>query len=220
MLQRDHIMRQIQRFTEVMAQVLLRKQNRQYDEAHAEIQRAGELFLGFDPRAAMRYDYPGLVASLYTGTALDAERGALAAELFRQQGDLFALEDLPDNAAQSHHLALRLYLEVYTRDAYFRSPDTIARIDALLAVVDWHDADPDALDLLAAFYEQTGRFAQAEDVLFALADHAPTDARYAEGSAFFQRLRGKPHDVLATGGLPFHEVGEGLRAFKRKYEVL
>lgn len=209
-------MRQIQQATEALARVLLRKRNQEYDEALAEIQTSGQLFVGLDLGDPRRLTFDELMTPLRAGGDPDAERAGIVAELMRQQGELYALKGFSERAAQSNLLALALYLHVYLQGSRHRSPDTLGRIEALLAEVDWRDATPEAQRLLFRYFADVGQYGQAEDVLFVLADEAPDDTLYEEGVAFFRRLWKKPPQALEAGGLPFHEVGEGLRAFGRK----
>lgn len=216
MFQRDHFMRQIQQLTQALAQILVKKRNEEYDEALADIQAAGQLFLGIDLGAAQTITYEEFIKRLYEADLLDAERGAIAAELLRQQGELFGLHGDDERAVSSNHLALQLYLQVYHQGGHHQSPDTAGRIEALVAEVDWHDALQDTQKLLFRYYDHQGYFDKAEDVLFVLAEDLPEGGFYEAGVAFFQRLWQKTPRELEAGGLPFHEVGQGLRAFKRK----
>jgi hypothetical protein len=216
LFERDHIVRQIQQATAALARVLLRKRNGEYDEALAEIRESGQVFTGLDLHDPQHLTFDELMAPLQAGGEPDAERAGIVAELLRQQGELYALKGLPERAARSNHLALALFLDVYQRGSRHRSPDTLGRIDALLGEIDWRDATPGAQRRLFRYLADTGRFGQAEDVLFVLADEEPNQALYEEGVAFFRRLWEKPRPALEAGGLPFHEVGEGLRAFNRK----
>ena len=217
MFQRDYIVRQLQQLTQVLARVLFRKENHQFEEALAEIQEAGQLHLQLNLDNLRVITYDDLVAALHLGDHFDTDTASYLAELLRQQGELhLLLHHAPEDAHLSFEHALHLYLDVFFEDARFRSPDFLARIDALL-----HQTETDAFSLdtqrrLFLFYETTGRFDKAEDTLFSMAEHPNADC-LAEGLAFFERLRKLPLAKLRRGGLPYKEVEEGRLAFRQLF---
>src|SRR5579875_4146136 len=68
---------------------------------------------------------------------------------------------------------------------------------------------------LLQYYENTGKFAKAEDVLFdTLNTHTPDKVVVQHGIAFYTRLRKKSDATLSGGNLSRVEVEEGLAKLK------
>ena len=212
MFQRDHIVRQLRQFSQVLAEVMFRKRNQEYDAALAEIQRAGEQFFGLDSGRFRALTSDDFLAALGGEASFNAEAAAFLAELLRLQGELLGLRG--EAPGPSFEQALLLYLDAFDHDPVFRSPDTLARIDAVLEQAGPLSAP--ALSRLFPYFEAVGRYDRAEDTLFRLAERGDVDC-YDDGLAFFERLRRLSFTKLRRGGLPLKEVEEGLRAFRRQF---
>ncbi len=217
MFQKDYIMRLVQQLSQALTRILFQKDSKQYQQALEEIQKSGQLFLGLDLNAIGAFSYEDLHDALRIRNAQDAEHVSLVAELLRHQGDCFAFEGQPEAAHQSYALALTLYLDLGTAaNPGPQLADLPARIDLLL-----YSLDPLALDAavrlkLFRYFDAAGRYAEAEDLLFHLADEQPSPALYDEGLAFFDRLLHTSYRHLKAGNLPYEEVKEGLAAFREK----
>lgn len=220
MIREDYIMRQMQQFMRIMAQVIFRKQNEEYKEALAEIQHSGQLFLGLDLNAVHTLTFDALQEALRVKNGQDARHVSLLAELLYHQGDCFAHEQAPDAAHRSYALALDLYLDLFTSGAGVQLPDLSPRIDALLDHFDLLVLAPETQRMVFRYFDAVGRYADAEDVLFHLADLHPSAELYHDGVAFFERLLRTSYKYLRAGNLPYEEVKEGLAAFRRTFEAL
>jgi len=217
MFQRDYIQRQIQQLTEALAQVLFHRRNQDYSEALAEIRESGLRHLGLDLDDLQGVTYSDLVEALRPGDDLDAEAAAFVAELLRQQADLMLLENADEAAAAQRYLhALALTLDVFFDAPGFQSPDTLARINTLLRATNAATLPRPLQFRLLHFFETTGQFDKAEDVLFVLAEQ-PDPACYAAGLALYDRLRLVSMPRLSRGRLPFQEIAEGRRAFEQLF---
>ena len=219
MFREDYIMRMIRQLSQALTRVLFQKDSKQYQDALEEIQHTGKLFLGLDFRAIHTITYEDLQEALRAKNAQDAEHVSLIAELLRHQGDCFAFERHPEAARQSYILALDLYLDLFTARPTAQLADLTARIDLLLDHLDPLALDADMQRALFHFFDAEGRYAEAEDLLFHLADEHPTPELYAEGVAFFERLLGKSYRYLKAGNLPYEEVKEGWAAFREKMDA-
>lgn len=209
-------MRQIQQLTQALMQILFRKENKQYAEALEDIQRSGELFLGLDLHAVEALSYEQLQEALRVNNAREAQYTSLVAELLHHQGDCFLFEGLPEAARRSYSLALDLYLDLFVSPKGPRLADLPERIDQLLETLNPLTLDPATQWMLFRYFDAMGRYADAENILFYLADEHPTDELFTEGLAFFERLLRKSHRYLTAGNLPYAEVKDGLAAFRQK----
>ena len=216
MFQKDYVMRLVQQLSQALTQILFRKDSKQYQEALEDIQQAGQLFLGLDLNAVQAFSYEDLQAALHVKNAQDAEHVSLVAELLRHQGDCFVLEGEPESARRSYAFALTLYLDLGTGGTGPQLADLSDRIDFLVDQLDPLTLAPDVQVKLFRYLAAAGRYADAEDLLFHLADEHPTPALYTEGLAFFERLLRTSCRHLKAGNLPYEEVKEGLAAFREK----
>ncbi len=219
MFREDYIMRLVRQLSQALTQILFQKDNKQYQDALEEIQRTGKLFFGLDLSAIHTITYEDLQEALRAKNAQDVEHVSLVAELLRHQGECFDFERHPEAARQSYTLALDLYLDLFASLQNTQLADLTARIDLLLEHLDPLTLDAETQRALFRYFDAVGRYGDAEDVLFHLADEQPTPELYAEGMAFFERLLGKSYRYLKAGNLPYEEVKEGLAAFRQKMEA-
>jgi hypothetical protein len=94
--------------------------------------------------------------------------------------------------------------------------EAAATIDAVLAALDDVALPPDVKSKLVVFYEHAGRYSQAEDCLFELAESG-TDAIRELGESFYERLADKADEDLQKGNLSRKELEEGLAEFRAKF---
>jgi hypothetical protein len=218
MIREDYLMRHLRQFTEILAQVLLRKKNGAYEQALEDIQLSGQNLLAIDLHAIEAITYKGLQDALRVHKITDAPSTALVAELLLHQGDCFAETGRSEAAAQSRTLALHLYLDLYTSGKWENAADHLPTIDALLDhFPDPFVLDPDTQHLLFRYLDATGRYARAEDVLFHLAATHPSRKLYNDGYDFFQRLLRTPYRRLMAGNLPYEEVKQGFETFRERF---
>ena len=219
MFREDFIMRQIRQLSQALTKLLFLKDSKQYQDALDEIQHTGKLFFGLDLNAIHTITHEELQEALRAKNAQDVEHVSLLAELLRHQGECFDYELHPEAARQSYTLALDLYLDLFASGQNTQFADLTARIDLLLEHLDPLTLDAETQGGVFRFFDTVGRYGDAEDLLFHLADHHPTPALFAEGVAFFERLLGKSYRYLKAGNLPYEEVKEGLAAFRQKVEA-
>ena len=215
----DYIMRQIRQLSQALTKLLFLKDSKQYQDALDEIQHTGKLFFGLDLNAIHTITYEELQEALRAKNAQDVEHVSLLAELLRHQGECFDYELHPEAARQSYTLALDLYLDLFASGQNTQFADLTARIALLLEHLDPLTLDAETQGAVFRFFDAVGRYSDAEDLLFHLADEHPTPALFAEGMAFFERLLGKSYRYLKAGNLPYEEVKEGLAAFRQKVEA-
>jgi hypothetical protein len=104
-----------------------------------------------------------------------------------------------------------IYLEVLLTDGDTILKDNIPEIDSLLAKFTDYDLSYPIKFRLYLYYEKTGKYAKAEDVLYELLeDEEAGPGIVKEGIDFYQRLLAKSDPELTAGQLPRDEVEEGL----------
>ena len=216
MIHQDYLVRQVMQFTQALAQVIFYRHKKQYDEALAEVQSIGQLFLGLDLGEGCTVTYSDVMAALEEKKITSEQGTSHAAELIRQKGEIHTLRNETESAGHNLRLSLHLYLDLFNKENVTHAPDYIQRIDLLLSQVDEYTLPTDILRLLFRFYDAVGRFDKAEDILFMLADK-PDEKTYSQGIAYYDRLRKKTNAKLMKGGLSREEVVEGIEAFKKRF---
>ena len=215
MIRRDYIMRIVQEMAQVLARVIALKSRQEYDQAMREIGAALRQLQdapsdtlaepSLDDWIALCHQHGPAVGGLMTAVA----------QLLAEQGEILSRQKQEKTAHRANTLALGLTLDTLLSGETFVSAELLDRIDRLTDL-SWNSlTDGGVWRRLLEYYEARGRYAQAEDALFAW--HATGDpASQPAGLAFFARLSALPDDELIHGNLPREEVEEGRRAFVLK----
>jgi hypothetical protein len=212
MIRRDYILRIVAELAQVLARVISLKSRQEYEQALREI------------NAALRELRDGNADDLHELSLTDwiplcrkheqAASGLMiaVADLLKEQGDVQVAQGKPDGSARSRALALGLFLEALLNGETFVTVELLGKVEDLFAHVRETLSEPEVWRRLAAYFEARGRFAQAEDALFAwLAAGDPAAVR--DGLAFYDRLAGLNDEALERGDLPRAELEQGRREF-------
>jgi len=201
---------------------------RQKIGAHQEVEAGTMLdqafldLVGLGPLEVSRLSETELLALLTKDdpTQVLREKSLLLVALLEEAARLQAAQG---HEAESHACrikALDLLLTVQLQDIDFELPAFVPRIGAM------HDEMAEvALPLrtlagLWRFYERTGAYARAENVLFALLEAEPENAALrSEGRAFYERLLRESDTWLEKGDLPRKEVEAGLAELLKRSSV-
>ncbi len=208
MINRDYILRMIEQLSRVLSRALLMKDAKEYIEAVNEVKKAGKLFLGLNPDAMDKLSDKDLLRLWRVGNDLDAEKCALAAQLFRVEGQIYEGKGDEENAATSYLKSLGLLTETINFLKEKIPHELIESVDFLGERLDFTILPPQLQEKIFTTYSVIGRFAKAEDLLFEMLDQDPS---YAEqGRQFYERLLRRTDEELEQGNLPRVEVLEGL----------
>jgi uncharacterized protein DUF6483 len=191
---------------------------RQLPAARAMVDQAFQQVLGLPPEDARTLSPHELIARLMIGETPDAGRDkccAMAA-LFGASGDIAAAEQDADASADFDRKALEILLTILARTPDFAPPDYTPTVAELVERLSMYELPLETNLLLMRYYEQTGAYAKAEDVLFEMLDAAPGALDLlAAGRAFYERLRHQSDPQLAAGDLTRAEVEAGIAELKR-----
>jgi Family of unknown function (DUF6483) len=215
MAQRDYILRLAEEIGRAFAQILYQKQIKDYagalnfiDEQYRQILGMGAGFIHSAPEET-------LLAMLTSLGALNTEKCWLLATLLKAEGEIYEEQGNEDESYYCYLKSLNLFLEVLLLVDKISDVDNVAELEGLLYKL--HDYElPTKTELkLLQYYENTGRFAKAEDLLFEMLNtDAPDTAAIERGIAFYSRLKKKSDMVLSAGNFSRVEVEEGLARLK------
>ena len=208
MINRDYILRMIEQLSRFLAKALLMKEGKEYLEAVTEVKKAGKMFLGLSPEAMDALSDKDLIQLWRVAKDLDAEKCALAAQIFKAEGEVY--EDQGDNekAVTSYLKSLSLLTETINFLKEKIPSELIATVDFLAEHLDFTSLPFSLQQKVFTTYAIIGRFAKAEDLLFEMVKE---DASFAgEGRRFYEQLLKRSDEDLEKGNLPRAEVLESL----------
>jgi hypothetical protein len=196
----------------VLARVISLKSRQEYEQALKEINAALRELRDGNTDAPHELSLADWIALCRKHEQAASGLMIAVADLLKEQGDVLAAQDNPDGSARSRALALGLFLEALLNGETFVTAELLAKVEELFAHVRAALSDAAVWQRLVSYFEARGRFAQAEDALFAwLATGDP--AAMTAGLAFYLRLIEQDDDALERGELPRAELEQGRREF-------
>lgn len=216
MLHRDYIMRMIQQMARFLGQIIAKKESGLYDEALGDVQTAFKQLLGLDPKAVKTLPEREILAILGLRGRIHGETCLAVAQLLKQEAEVLELQQRGNEEVGALYLkSLFFFLESFARNEALRSDTNTAEVEFILTKAQAYELPGHTKAGLLPYFEGTGRYARAEDVLFDLVD-ADYPGIVEQGIEFYQRLLQKDDADLAAGDLPRQEVEEGLETLKTK----
>jgi hypothetical protein len=213
MFKRDYIMRMIEQLGVAYQAILGLKTAKRYDDAERLISKTSQQLLGFDMDLLRSLSDEAIISLLKRPDSADVTAYVVAAELLREQGEIDVIRRGPDAGYDCFVKAASLYLEAYLSAPQSCPEDAHAKIAFLTSKLSGFLVPEPTRRKLFMYYEIRGDYAQAENVIFHLAEGAAEDAP-AMGKAFYARLQAKSDEELERGGLPREEMEEGFEAFR------
>lgn len=214
MVQRDYLMRMIEQVTAVGAYVLRLPQAQRDEATLAVIDRTLREWLGFGLDTTDANTAEGLAALLrltrpgqYGRTRANDELHALAS-LLHAEAEVYAA--LGDEDAHRRRAEKAVLLHLIVAREQSPPPPVTEEIDVLVRQLADGGVPGDMARELIGYYERVGRYADAEDWLFALLDAEGDADASAIGVAFYGRLLALSDEALEAGNLPHDEVEAGL----------
>jgi hypothetical protein len=203
-------MRVIEQLGVAMARIVALKQNNQAHEALKEIEQACEKYIGLDPRVIEAASGEALLGLMSMGGKFDPRRAVLLGELLREEGELYGMESMAERSYWGYTRSLWLFLESMNQDPALRTPDNIEDTRFVLGKLARYELSPELKSRLFCYYEWTGEFDKAENMLFDLLDR-DRHTWGGKGMEFYKRLGAKSDSELARGGLPREELELGMK---------
>jgi hypothetical protein len=214
MLTEDHVLRLINQAIAALLKALGLKKTGEYEDALQAIDLGLETLLGIRADLARRLDDDTLLDALsYEDGSRDPARLAVAADLFKESGEILAAQGRREEGLWDYSRALHFFLEaVFSAETGFSQEDTSWR--ELAEKIAWlhqelENAVPgsgtlsdDLLFALFDFYDRAGEYARADGPLAVLLERP--EARQAilpEARAFYERLLAKTVEELESGGI-------------------
>jgi hypothetical protein len=144
------------------------------------------------------------------------QKTMLLVALLHRAGEILHAQTRPLESRACYLKALNLALDALVRHGMDDTPDFVPKVDILVQALEGEALPAPASLRLMQYYEQSGQYAKAEDVLFSLTEAMPGSAELALfGTQFYNRLLRQSDQALELGNLPRAEVEAGLTALQR-----
>ena len=213
MIRRDYILRQIEQFAAMLAQIAGFAKNEKWSEASTVTAGEFQRLAGADAPELVRLSETSLLARLIEhepNVAVESKVFMLAT-LLKTQGDLLVGRGRVEESRAYYLKGLHLLFETFGRVEITERPDFVPTVEIFLAALRDAPLPLTTNALLMHHYERTGEFAKAEDALFEILDSEPSQVELLEfGRSFYQRLLSLNDTVLTSGNLPRAEVLSAL----------
>jgi len=216
MSQRDYILRIAEEFGRAVAQVVYQKQIKDYTAGQNLIDEQCKQLLGVGIGFVHSIPEETLLSMLTSFGTLNTEKCWLLASLLKAEGDIYLDQGNSDNSYYSYLQSLNLFLEVLLLDATISGTDFVPELEGLLYKLSEYELPTSTKLKLFQYFDQSGKYARAEDILFDMLQIGPPDRDVlALGIAFYQRLTRKSDAGLKAGNFSRAEVEEGLSQVER-----
>ena len=219
MMQKDYILRMIQQLSRVLIQILHLREIKDYEGALTYIDDVFKQALGFSSDLINSVPDETLLAMLTSFDVLDIEKCFLVANLLKAEGDIYVDQEDFDTSYYRYSRSLYLFLAILSSDSGINDPDIFLEVEGLLDKLEDYELPAEIKIQLFQYFEKTGRYSRAEDVLFELLEaddqeNEPENSLVDQGIAFYERLLRKKDTELAAGNFSWEEAREGLAQLK------
>lgn len=224
MAQRDYILRMFEEMSRAIAQILYHQQIKDYQAAHDLIDEQIRQTLGMGSGFLLALSDEALLSILTTLETLNGEKCWLIATLLKIDGDLYEEERDENRSFHCRLKACNLFLEALYGQNQKREMEEVAEIDELWMKLKDYELPLRTRQLLFWYFEYTGRYDRAEDMLFDILEidgderlgrRTELEEMREKGEAFYARLFGKSDAELAAGNFSRVEIRESLEHLHR-----
>ncbi|MEO8209218.1 MAG: DUF6483 family protein [bacterium] len=208
MLQRDYFMKMTEMLTSVLTKVLFYKEKKNYEDAEKEIETAAKTIVGLDLKIISILNTEELISLMKTSDVY-AGRCLISAELLKEYGDIIGEKGNAKLSITVYIKSLCLYIESILSKELPSPEKYYTRVDFLIKHVAQFDKSLELKFRIIEYYELSGQYSKAEDVLFELIDNN-AESIHDKAVAFYKRIQLKTDEDLIKGNLCREEVEESL----------
>jgi hypothetical protein len=213
MLSDDYILRMIQQGTIVLSRIIGLKKAGDYQEALQEIDQSLEQVLGFNKEIIRNMDDESIYKILTKDEQIDIKRLGIIADLYKEEGDIFARLGQTEN--HNYYLrSLNYYLLKYTNEEPSQQMETMKKINDIIKIIGSKELPSETIFNLFCYYENSKEYENADNMLITLAIRPEANTYVREETiSFYKRLLVLEPKELIAGGLELDKV-------KRKLEKI
>jgi hypothetical protein len=214
MLTKDYIMRMINTLSKVLAKLLLLKNSKNYNDALNEIEKVTKELFGLDRKFINSLSDSQLLKMISVSETLLAPNCYLLGVLFKEEAEIINLQGDPGKSIEKFERSFSFFVEGLKSSNVLIEEDQFAKIDAVAEILENTSISIETEINFVFYYEFTGKFDKAEDLIYDLIDYDP---KYIKaGIQFCERLLKKEDNELILGRLPREEIANSLLFLKNK----
>lgn len=217
MLQRDYLMKMTQMLTTVLTKVLFNKEKKNYIEAEKEIESAAKTIVGLDLNLIKILNVEDVIKLMKTSDVY-AGRCLISAELLKEYGDILGEKDRINESIDIYIKSLWLYLETMLTKELPEPEIYFDRVNFLIKSLVTAGSDKNLKIKIFEYYEYSGQYSKAEDILFELID-SDTEGIKDKALKFYERLQMKADDELVKGNFSLEEVEESIEEINSRFNT-
>ena len=217
MLQRDYLMKMTQMLATVLTKVLFNKEKKNYIEAEKEIESAAKTIVGLDLNLIKILNVEDVLKLMKTSDVY-AGRCLISAELLKEYGDILGEKERINESMDIYIKSLWLYLETILTKELPEPEVYYDRINFLIKNLTTPETDTDLKLKIFQYFEFSGQYSKAEDVLFELMD-SDTEGIKDKALKFYERLQKKTDEELGKGNFSHGEVEESIEEINSRYNT-
>ncbi len=209
-------MRLIEQFFQALSRILNKKIKKNYDGALEEINLTYKKLFGFDSKLINSLPDSEIIKMLEIGGGFEKEKALIIAELIKEEGEIRFLKNKEHGIPASVYIkSLAIYLYGLKDGDKKLVEKSKEKVDFLLLKLKQYGLQDRLKKNLFKYYESTGRYADAENILFELIESNEI-GMLKEGISFYRRLMELSDADLENGNLPRSEVEQSLQVVEEK----
>lgn len=208
MLQRDYLMRMTEILTAVLNKILFNIEKKDYAEAENEIVTAAKTIIGLDLKMINILNIEDIMKLMKTSD-LYAGRCIVSAELMNEYGRVKMMCNNETESLIIYTKSLRLYLEALLAKEIPDPEKYFSKVNELILKLKNVEISDELNTLLIDYYEYSGQYSKAEDIIFQLLENQNSEIKY-KAVSFYKKLHLKTDEELIAGNLSRDEVNESL----------
>lgn len=207
MLTEDYLIRQINIILANLGRILGFKTAYMFIEAQIAVNEALQDIFGMPAEIVRQLDDQALLDTLTRLDVVNTDKLQLAADIFKEEGDLYAMRGQTGDSASSYQRALNFYLDAVLNGGAWNLEDPADKIEECLEKLAGQQLDPDTYYGLYLYTEQRGQFQRA----ILLLDHLATYPELEEEvqhlrQGLLEKLANLEPATLEEGGLTPNEL--------------
>ena len=217
MLTKDYLMRMIDTLVKALAKLIFLKDAKDYNAALAELNNITKEFFGLDLNFIDNISDKQLFDLIGKNELLLPGNCYVFGVLMKEEGELFEIQGSKNRAINLYERSFSLFIEGLKNSPTIIEPDHLNKINLLILKLNEFEITIDTEEKLFFFYEFTGNYANAEDVIYNLIEY--DDTYIDKGVQFCERLLDKSDEELIGGNLPREEVEESLTSLRERLKL-
>jgi hypothetical protein len=212
MLTEDYLIRQINIILANLGRILGFKTAYMFIEAQIAVNDALQELFNIPADIVRQLDDQALLDTLTYLDVVNTDKLQLAADIFKEEGDLYAMRGQTGDSTTSYQRALNFYLDAVLNGGAWNLDDPAEKIEECLEKLADQQLDPDTYYGLYLYAEQRGQYPRAILLLDHLATYPELEEEIQQQRRdLLETLSGLEPEALEEGGLSPAEL-ETLQA--------